>query len=230
MIDRAKSIDKIKKCMRLSKSSNPHEAAAALRQAQKLMAEHAITEGDIAASEAEAAQAKSNSSSKPTLWEVSLAKMIAGVFGCDIIFSEVINAQWTREGRYNFIGVGAQAQIASYAFTALRRQAAKARSDYTRAALKRCSYSAKLKRADQFSTGWVAAVRALAVKLARTDRTNEIIAAYCAMHYPNTSSVVARSRQATPLAYRDRQSGWEEGKKAQLHAGVGAAAPAGLLT
>lgn len=32
MMDRAKAIDKIKKCLRLARSSNPHEAAAALRQ------------------------------------------------------------------------------------------------------------------------------------------------------------------------------------------------------
>lgn len=47
-IDRAKIIDKIKKCLALSKSANDAEAAAALRQAQKLMRIHKIDEMDVA--------------------------------------------------------------------------------------------------------------------------------------------------------------------------------------
>lgn len=39
---------RIEKCMRLSKSAEPHEAAAALRQAQKLMAMHGISDADLA--------------------------------------------------------------------------------------------------------------------------------------------------------------------------------------
>lgn len=46
-MDKNKVIEKIKKCMALGKSSNPHEAAAALRQAQKMMNAHGLTEDDI---------------------------------------------------------------------------------------------------------------------------------------------------------------------------------------
>lgn len=46
-MDKDKIIDKIKKCMVLGQSSNANEAAAALRQAQKMMAAHGLTEGDI---------------------------------------------------------------------------------------------------------------------------------------------------------------------------------------
>lgn len=48
-MDKSKALDKIKKCLALSKSSNPHEAAAALRQAQKLMHAHDITERELGA-------------------------------------------------------------------------------------------------------------------------------------------------------------------------------------
>lgn len=44
---RAKLIARIKKCLALSASPEPHEAAAALRQAQKLMAEVGMTEADL---------------------------------------------------------------------------------------------------------------------------------------------------------------------------------------
>lgn len=46
-MDKAKIIDKIKKCMALGQSPNANEAATALRQAQKMMAAHGLTEEDI---------------------------------------------------------------------------------------------------------------------------------------------------------------------------------------
>jgi hypothetical protein len=45
--DKSKVLEKIKKCLALSKSPNEHEAAAALRQAQKLMAMHNLSEDDL---------------------------------------------------------------------------------------------------------------------------------------------------------------------------------------
>lgn len=47
MTDREKALDKIRKCLALGKSPNEHEAAAALRQAQKMMAAHNLTEEDV---------------------------------------------------------------------------------------------------------------------------------------------------------------------------------------
>lgn len=47
MNDKSKILDKIRKCLALGKSSNEHEAAAALRQAQKLMAMHRVTEDQV---------------------------------------------------------------------------------------------------------------------------------------------------------------------------------------
>lgn len=46
-MDRAKLLDKIQKCLALSKSPEPHEAAAALRQAQKLIDKHGVTDAEL---------------------------------------------------------------------------------------------------------------------------------------------------------------------------------------
>lgn len=48
-MDHTKVLDKIKKCLALGKSPNEHEAAAAMRQAQKLMAAHDISERELGA-------------------------------------------------------------------------------------------------------------------------------------------------------------------------------------
>jgi hypothetical protein len=44
---RDEALLKIKKCMALSKSAEPHEAAVALRQAQKLMEQFSVNEQDM---------------------------------------------------------------------------------------------------------------------------------------------------------------------------------------
>ena len=44
---RDEALDKIKKCLALAASPEAHEAAAALRQAQKLMAQFGLTETDV---------------------------------------------------------------------------------------------------------------------------------------------------------------------------------------
>lgn len=48
-MDRAKVMDKIQKCLNLGKSSNEHEAAAAMRQAQKLMELYDVSERELGA-------------------------------------------------------------------------------------------------------------------------------------------------------------------------------------
>lgn len=44
---RKRILDRIQKCLNLSASSNEHEAAAALRQAQKLMEMHAVSDAEL---------------------------------------------------------------------------------------------------------------------------------------------------------------------------------------
>lgn len=48
-MDRAKALDKIQKCLALSKSANEHEAARALAQAQKMMESFGVSEAELGA-------------------------------------------------------------------------------------------------------------------------------------------------------------------------------------
>ena len=59
-MEHEKIIDKIKKCLALSNSDNPHEAAAGLRQAQKLMQMHGLNELDIELSDVQEMRAKAS--------------------------------------------------------------------------------------------------------------------------------------------------------------------------
>lgn len=53
---RARAMDKIKKCIALAQSSNPHESEAAMRQARKLMEKYRLEISDVHATEAEELQ------------------------------------------------------------------------------------------------------------------------------------------------------------------------------
>lgn len=81
-MNRDQALSKIKKCLALAQSSNPHEAAAAMRQAQKLMAEHNVTETDVSLADVAEAVAPARLNAL-TNWEAMLSGLIAQAFGCD---------------------------------------------------------------------------------------------------------------------------------------------------
>jgi len=75
---RDQALRKVLACLRLAGSSNPHEAAAALRQARKLMDQHGLSAEDAAASEIREAESPTRCrGAKPPQSLVWLASMVA---------------------------------------------------------------------------------------------------------------------------------------------------------
>lgn len=219
MNNKQKILDKIKKCLRLSASSNEHEAAAALRQAQKLMEEHGINSVDIDMSDIEEAMAKSRAKTNPVGWETVLANKIGKAFGCRVIFKAGFDS-----GRWTFIGSGADPEVAQYAFAVLLRQATRARTEYIKTRLKRCKTSTKTKRADLFSNGWVmGAVRALHA-LAGSPEQSTAIDQYIARNYPALVDSESRDRNADRKLrdheLNDFSAGRRSGQDTELNRGV----------
>lgn len=151
MADKDNIIAKIKKCLALAKSSNEHEAAAALRQAQKLMQAHGISDLDIEHADVQEESARAGAFLKPARWEGALAGIVGTAFGCRTIF---MADPLAGVGRWKFVGVAPTAEIARYAFEVLFRQAKRARAHYIKTALKRCT-TTRARRADLFCDGWV---------------------------------------------------------------------------
>lgn len=81
-MNKEKILDKIKKCLALSKSANEHEAAQALKQAQALMEKYEVNVVDIALSEVSEQGADRRMAFKLADWQWSVANMIADIFGC----------------------------------------------------------------------------------------------------------------------------------------------------
>lgn len=180
MNDRKKILDKIRKAMALSKSDNEHEAAAALRQAHKLMELHGITNADIDAAEITDSLVRAGASVTPAEWEVVLAERIANAFSVRLrlVSRWQLNSQLNvkRTGVWKFIGVGADPEIAAYAFTVLVRQCRAARRRHLDEKLsRRLKPKTRTARADSYCLGWVlTAVRSIVTLLPATDKIARI--------------------------------------------------------
>lgn len=111
--DKKMIIEKIKKLLALSKSSNEHEAALAAAHAQRLLSEHNLAMTDVEAGREAGAAEKVETDSAKTLpkWVWRLLGGVQAAFDCQVVHKGI--------GKIVFIGVGADAQVASYTFTYL---------------------------------------------------------------------------------------------------------------
>lgn len=223
--DQAKVFEKIRKCLALSKSSNEHEAAAALRQARALMRLHGINEDQVAADSVADAAASAGAKRRPPLWEAALVGTVGAAFGCAVMFES-----YRENGGWRFIGVGQSAEIAAYAFEVLFRQCKKARAEYIAARLKRCASSRKIERADMFCGAWVTTVANQVCDFADT-KNDAAIATYIKLKYPEASGELEpRDRTSDSKIdrslYGDFLAGKDAGRSARLHRGVSACSEA----
>lgn len=103
-MDKQTAIGKIKKCLALAKSSEPHEAAAAMRQAQKLIEQFGIEHPELLAAGVGEVWSKSAAASRPVRYEVALASAVAEAYGCALLFTRRLNrARTDIDGGYSFI-------------------------------------------------------------------------------------------------------------------------------
>ena len=231
---RDQALAKIKKCLALAKSQNPHEAAAAMRQAQKLMAEHNLDEQDVSLADiAESTVAAVSQANN--LWENSLASIVANAFACRLFgryfWSLTGIGRATKKRTWVFIGVGASAEVASYAYEVLSRQCAKGRLEHVRKQPKTCKPITKTARGDQFALGWAYGVREMLDKFANSERNQALLESYMAKTHADLKTVEAKDRSVgRNVRNEDIHQGVKSGRSAQLQRGVGSVPAQGLLT
>lgn len=166
---------KIKKCLALSQSSEPNEAAAAMRQAQKLMSMYGVEALDLARDEIDEAEVKSKVSvSRIKDWELALLNTVAKAFGCQLMWRSSHSQSRDVFGKYILIGVKAQVQLAQYTADVMTRKLVKARGQFVQT-LPEMGRWHKTREADGFCHGWVAAVKRTVVEFAVPDETKRLI-------------------------------------------------------
>lgn len=222
-MDHKKALDKIKKCLSLANSSNPHEAAAAMRQARALMEKYQLEQSDVDMIDIEEHGTRSGSKMNPVQWEANLAGTVTKAYACPLVFMAGI-------GEWRFIGE--MAELASYTMTVLLRQVRQARRDYISKALKRCKSTTKTKRADQFCEAWVWGVSSKVSEFAGAE-PSAAADAYMLKHYPDIrkGKTVDRNAKTKALSQRamgDAAAGLCAASDVQLNHGVQGQAPLAL--
>lgn len=221
-MDKQDVIKKIQKCLALSKSANEHEAAAALRQAQKLMELHRVTDADLFIAGVTEASATAGALRKPAAWEAGLAALVGAAFTCSYFFRGLATS-----GKWVFVGLGPNAEVASYAFHVLLRQLRKGRAAFIASECKRLVPASKTRRADLYCAAWVRAAAAAVHAVAPQGDEAKVIDAYLADRYPSLCELAVADRNANrKLREKDVDAvlaGAAAGREVQLNRGVGAA-------
>ncbi len=208
-----KALEKIKKCLSLAKSSNPHEAEAAMRQARKLMDKFNLDTGDIEASMVEEFRLNiGKSSTIPEQWQRMLGLTIAEAFGCIVIY------QYGRAGRHLvFVGERGQPELCSYAYDVLLRQLKESRRQYL-ANLAETQTAARRKKSMLYTEGWIRAVYKQVSEFSGvSEESEQAIVAYMKKNYATIKPGKMKRRKLTKEEYQAHLKGIEDGEGASLY-------------
>lgn len=220
MDKRERLLSKIKKLLALARSTNPHEAAAALKQAQKLMQEHHIQQSEVEISESQNGQ---KFAKKAPQYIHGLAAVIEKAFGVRCYF---------RVGGYPvkcnavFFGQDERPEIASYCFDVLFRQLNAARKEFNASQSKRLKRSTLISRADTFCEGWVSGVHQSVKEFALnlTEQEETALANYQQLLRETRHLKEGKARESGNTRERNgdnaRWQGYQQGKKVKLNHGV----------
>lgn len=154
-----KILSKIQKCLALSQSSEPHEAAAAMRQAQKLMEIHNISMAAVKQSDIGTTTVKSKVSvSKVSPWELKLINTVAKAFGCRLMWTQ--SRSWATDvyGSFTLVGLKTQTELAQYTCEVMQRKLIKARGEFVTAMGPSVNRAYKTAQANGFCMGWIESV------------------------------------------------------------------------
>lgn len=232
-IPTSRVLTKIEKCLRLASSSNPAEAAAALRQAQKLMAKHGIVHEDLQLHRVnETVRARGNTA-RPPSWTVDLCRLIARAFG--VRFMDMVGSRPAcfysgrrhYEASVSFIGLDDAPSVAGYAYDVLFRQLTQDRKAFVADLPKRTLKSEKTRLGDLYAKGWLMAVERQVQALARSPEENQLVQRWIEKEHSDAGTIDAPPApkfdlddEETLLAMR---AGYQSGSMVTLHRPVAAA-------
>lgn len=170
---RKKLTEKLKKCMALSKSPEPHEAAAALRQAQKIMSELGITEDDLDGLEMADAVVKTREGFGRCRTMSALANMLEDAFGVKAVFEA--NPGSANRLNVRYIGPRARVMLAEYAHKVVWRAM---QSAWDEQLVTRPWMKSEGGKRQAFHLGWLRAVREKVEAIAPTESEEKAIQRY----------------------------------------------------
>lgn len=171
--DRDRILSKIKKCLTLSKSSEAHEAAAALRQAQKMMEAHGVSQEELLGMEVKSIQVMTPEpyKRKLPLYMSVLIGIVCRAFECEGLI-EVGYKNGKPRLCVRYFGLNGKEQLAAYAHDVMWRQLSASWKEYQRLH----PWAAGERGARQgFWIGWLQEVRSKVMAFAGTKEEKEML-------------------------------------------------------
>lgn len=188
---RERIIEKVRKLLALSNSSNEHEAALAAAHAQRLLAEHNLCMSELDVKEEGAGEVELEVARTVPKWLSSLFATVANGFDCFPVVTTTATAS-----RLRFIGVGEDPLVASCTLQFLMQELRRLASAYLRATEAsggRLSSTGRQRVRNSYLLGGVQGVRqALNAQKAQT---------------PTTSKALVPVKDALIKQYREEQLG-----------------------
>jgi hypothetical protein len=206
---------RIRKCLALADSPVPAEAAAAMRQAQKLMALHNIDAHAIDMSSVAEVNVRSKASiSTIKQWEVELLALIEKAFGVKYLWRHSFSYKNGSErfGSYMLIGMRHQLPAAEYALKVLQRKLGAQRTKYLRCLEQVLYRKNKTALADNFCLGWIHAIEGEVVKFVNQPGVDKLVEEY--KNKKSAGECEAKKSDGSDVGYVD---GMRKGKKERLY-------------
>ncbi|WP_186390228.1 DUF2786 domain-containing protein [Stappia sp. TSB10P1A] len=208
-----KILNKIRKCLALARSGNENEAAAALAKARELMDAHGVTDEQLELADIDEATARACRVQRPPVWDVILANTVGQALG--------VTCYLDARGDRAFVGRGASAEIASYAYAVLFRRLKAERAAYIKTHLKRCKPARKRLRADVFCESWAGMVYLKIKALIPERRADPLVRQYLETYRPGLVTVEPRkANRSGGRTDSDSLRGALAGSEVNLNAGL----------
>lgn len=227
MKNNKKIIDKIYKCLRLSESGNPNEAALALRQATSMMKKYGISDAQVLAAEVTESATQAGERFNPPFWALALANLVAEAFQC----RNLISRQYGRRPEFRFIGLGFKAEVATYSYSVLHRYLLRAIEEFELSAEDSAKDELeKQRRIEVFAQAWLFRVGRTVSEFIGDNADKEIIDEYIQQKYGETAELAGEPLTNTQNAdYDDILSGMRAANEVELYRSVGHFAEPQLL-
>lgn len=208
-----KQYAKIRKCLELSQSQNPHEAATALRQAQGLMRKYGLSDRDIEFIDLGKATTQREI---PKVIPVHLTQLIckvAEMYRCSPM--QVNNAGGSR---VMFVGDAYMSGLAAYTYDVFSLKVEEAREVFIKTLDERINPSEIPSLADAFCIGWIVEVCSKVETTPLTEQEDEMLLSFTKKTTDNVSEdeVEVETCEYSVSTYYAMLEGLSKGKDVSL--------------
>jgi len=194
---KASLLKRLKKCMALSASPEPHEAAAAMRHAQAIMKELGITEADLAGIEMEERVVKTREGFGRCRVMMHLSNMLEDIFGVESVFERNPGSADRLNVRY--IGAHERVLMAEYCHRVVWRAMMASWEKYLE---DHPYYKGNAGKRMSFCIGWLSEVRSKVEAINIEDKEKNAIRAHMERRYGKSlTTIKSQNAQLAGGAY-----------------------------